>query len=117
MEDRPGHHVMSPRLKHQRTTDPVVITKEKFPFLRHRDIREKGRSPGNDAHRVAAGVGVNEKIVWRVIEARIYLYGEAIGRKRRKIDGWRHPRNKLRNKFAGGGSLGEPQGARGRTRR
>jgi hypothetical protein len=50
---------MSPRLEHQRPPNPIVIPHEDLTLFRHRDRRQERTTAGDDANRVAAGVGVN----------------------------------------------------------
>jgi hypothetical protein len=50
---------MAARLEHQRAPHPIVIPKEYLPPLSHCHMRENRPPAGDDAHRIAAGMGVN----------------------------------------------------------
>ena len=59
VEDRARHHVMAARLEHQAGADPVVAGEEILALLAHGGAVERRAAAGDDADRVAAGVGVD----------------------------------------------------------
>src|SRR3569833_1097486 len=50
---------MAARFEHQRAPHPVVIAKKNLALLDHRHVRQQRSDAGDDAHRVAAGVGID----------------------------------------------------------
>jgi hypothetical protein len=50
---------MAARLEHERLADPVVVPQEDLALLSHRDIRQDRTATGDDANRIAAGMGID----------------------------------------------------------
>ena len=60
VEDTAGHHVVAARLEHQAGADPVVMLQEMLRAARSSVAPAKRRrAAGDDAHGIAAGVGVD----------------------------------------------------------
>ena len=59
VEDRARHHVVAARLEHQAGADPVVAGDEILALLAHGGAVERRAAAGDDADRIAAGMGVD----------------------------------------------------------
>ena len=59
VEDRARHDVVAARLEHQAGADPVVARDEILALLAHGGAVERRPAAGDDADRIAAGVGVD----------------------------------------------------------